>query len=39
MKEVKRANIPVDETIYQDTGTLSKYLMFGTTEDQQKYTV
>jgi len=36
---IKRANIPVDETIYQDTGTLSKYLMFGTTEDQQKYTV
>ena len=36
---IKRANIPVDKTIYQDTSTLSKYLMFGTIEDQQKYIV
>lgn len=36
---IKKENIPVDETIYQDTNTLSRYLMFGTTEDQQKYTV
>ncbi len=36
---IKKENIPVDETIYQDSNTLSRYLMFGTTEDQQKYTV
>ena len=36
---IQRENIPVDEKIYQDTNTLSRYLMFGTTEDQQKYTV
>ena len=36
---ISRRNIPVDETIYQDTDTLSQYLMFGTTEAQQKYTV
>ena len=36
---IRKANIPVDETIYQDTNTLSRYLMFGTTKDQKKYTV
>ena len=36
---ISKKNIPVDETIYQDTDTLSQYLMFGTTKAQQKYTV
>ena len=36
---IKERNIPVDKTIYLDTTTLSQYLMFGTTEAQQKYTV
>ena len=36
---IRKANIPVDETIYQDTNTLSRYLMFGTTKDQKKYMV
>lgn len=36
---ISKRNIPVDETIYQDTDTLSQYLMFGTTKAQQKYTV
>lgn len=36
---ISKRNIPVDETIYQDTDTLSQYLMFGTTEPQQTYTV
>lgn len=36
---ISKRNIPVDETIYQDTNTLSRYLMFGTTKAQQKYTV
>ena len=36
---ITKKNIPVDATIYQDTNTLSRYLMFGTTKDQQKYVV
>ena len=36
---IKKDNIPVDKTIYQDTNTLTRYLMFGTTEDQKKYKV
>ena len=36
---ISKKNIPVDKTIYQDTSSLSRYLMFGTTKDQQKYTV
>lgn len=36
---IKQQNIPVDETIYMDTSTLSKYLLFGTTEKQKNYTV
>ena len=36
---IKRENIPVDKTIYQDVNTLSRYLLFGTTKDQQKYIV
>ena len=36
---IRKDNIPVDETIYQDVNTLSRYLMFGTTKDQQTYVV
>lgn len=36
---VKNYNIPVTETIYTDVATLSKYLLFGTTEDQSTYIV
>ena len=36
---IKKQNIPVNKTIYQDKETLSKYLLFGTTEQQQQYTV
>ncbi len=36
---IKKAKISVNETIYQTTADLSKYLLFGTTEDQKTYTV
>ena len=36
---IKKGNIPVDKTIYQNKETLSKYLLFGTTEAQKKYKV
>lgn len=36
---IKKQNIPVDKTIYQEKEDLSKYLLFGTTEQQSKYTV
>lgn len=36
---IRKQNIPVDKQIYQDKENLSKYLLFGTTENQQKYTV
>lgn len=36
---IKKQNIPVDKTIYQDKETLSKYLLFGTVKEQNKYTV
>ena len=36
---IKETNIPSDETIYESVDDLSKYLLFGTLEDQQKYTV
>ncbi len=36
---IKETNIPSDETIYESVEDLSKYLLFGTLEDQQKYTV
>lgn len=36
---IKETKIPVTETIYTDSQTLSKYLLFGTTEDQKRYTV
>ncbi len=36
---IKKQKIPVNEKIYMDTVALSKYLLFGTTKEQQKYTV
>lgn len=36
---VKKTNIPVTEIIYTDSATLSKFLVFGTVEDQKTYTV
>ena len=36
---IKEAKIPVTETIYNDSSELTKFLLFGTTEDQKKYTV
>ena len=36
---IKKARIPVDKVIYQNDEDLSKYLLFGTTKDQAKYTV
>ena len=36
---IKRQNIPVTKTIYMNEEDLSKYLLFGTTEEQQKYTI
>lgn len=36
---IKKDKIPVDKTIYQTEEELSKYLLFGTTEDQAKYTI
>lgn len=36
---IKKQKIPVNKTIYQEKETLSKYLLFGTTEEQKKYVV
>ena len=36
---IKKSNIPVNKVIYTNKEQLSKYLLFGTTKDQQKYTV
>ncbi len=36
---IRKQKVPVDKKIYQEEKELSKYLLFGTTEDQQKYTV
>ncbi len=36
---IKETNIPSDETIYESVNDLSKYLLFGTLDEQQKYTV
>lgn len=35
----REQNIPVNETIYTNVEDLSRYLLFGTTQDQAKYTV
>jgi len=36
---IKKDKIPVNKTIYQSEDDLSKYLLFGTTKDQAKYTI
>lgn len=36
---IKEMQIPVDEIIYIDDATLAKYLLFGTTDNQQTYVV
>ena len=36
---IKRQNIPVNKKIYLSEEELSKYLLFGTTESQQKYII
>ncbi|MBE6138601.1 MAG: M23 family metallopeptidase [Firmicutes bacterium] len=36
---IKETNIPVDETIYANSEDLTKYLLFGTTEQQKIYNV
>ncbi len=36
---IKKDKIPVNETIYQNTEDLSKYLLFGTTDSQATYTI
>ena len=36
---IKKDKIPVNKTIYQKVEDLSKYLLFGTTQDQAKYTI
>ena len=36
---IRKQKIPIDKEIYQDSKDLSKYLLFGTTLEQKKYTV
>ena len=36
---IKKAKIPVDKTIYTNEEELSKFLLFGTTEDQATYVI
>ena len=36
---IKKDKIPVNKEIYQKEEDLSKYLLFGTTKDQSKYTI
>ncbi len=36
---IKKKKIPVDQNIYLESENLTKYLLFGTTKEQQKYTV
>lgn len=36
---IKKQNIPVNQTIYQEKENLSKFLLFGTTEKQKTYEV
>lgn len=36
---IKKSKIPVDKKIYQTEEELSKYLLFGTTDNQKKYTI
>lgn len=37
--KIKKQNIPVNKTIYLNTDELTKYLLFGTTNNNEKYTV
>lgn len=36
---IKESKIPVDQTIYENSEDLTKFLLFGSNEEQQKYTV
>ena len=36
---IKHNRIPVDKTIYESSDELTKYLLFGTTKEQEKYVV
>lgn len=36
---IKQGKIPTDKTIYQEADELSKYLLFGTTENKETYTI
>lgn len=36
---IKKSNIPVNKDIFQTEEELSKYLLFGTVDDQAKYTI
>ena len=36
---IKKNRIPVNQKIYEESEELTKYLLFGTTDEQQKYTV
>lgn len=36
---IKKVKIPVSETIYTNSQDLTKFLLFGTTDEQKKYTV
>lgn len=36
---IKKNHIPVDKKIYDNSKELTQYLLFGTTQEQQKYTV
>lgn len=38
-RTIKQSYIPIDEPIFTDEKTLAKYLLFGTLEEQAKYTV
>jgi murein DD-endopeptidase MepM/ murein hydrolase activator NlpD len=38
-KTIKEINIPVNEKIYTDSNELTKFLVFGTTDNQKTYTV
>lgn len=37
--KIKETNIPSDKTIYEDSNDLSKYLLFGSLDEHQKYIV
>lgn len=37
--DIEEGRIPIDDNIFTDLNQLSKYLLFGTLEDQEQYTV